>query len=71
MPINISSLAGPSAAYPSANASSSSGGTGGAQHLFAALFLITVAGITLFVAMVGLSKLALGSWHDSVAESES
>jgi NitT/TauT family transport system permease protein len=39
--------------------------------MFAALFLITVAGIILFMAMVGLSKLALGSWHDSVVESES
>ena len=38
--------------------------------MFAALFLITVAGITLFLAMVMLSRLALGSWHDSVAESE-
>ena len=34
------------------------------------LFLITVAGIILFLTMVGLSKLALGTWHDSVAESE-
>ncbi len=39
-------------------------------RMFAALFLITVAGITLFLAMVMLSRLALGSWHDSVAESE-
>jgi NitT/TauT family transport system permease protein len=39
-------------------------------RMFAALFLITVAGITLFMAMVGLSKLALGSWHDSVVENE-
>ena len=38
--------------------------------MFAALFLITVAGITLFLAMVGLSKLALGSWHDSAVENE-
>ena len=34
-------------------------------RMFAALFLITVTGIALFLAMVGLSKLALGSWHDS------
>jgi NitT/TauT family transport system permease protein len=39
-------------------------------RMFAALFLITVAGITLFLAMVMLSRLALGTWHDSVAESE-
>jgi len=38
--------------------------------MFAALFLITVAGIILFLTMVGLSKLALGTWHDSVAENE-
>lgn len=37
-------------------------------RMFAALFLITVAGITLFLAMVGISKLVLGSWHDSVVE---
>jgi NitT/TauT family transport system permease protein len=34
-------------------------------RMFAALFLITVAGIALFVAMVGLSRLALGHWHES------
>ena len=34
-------------------------------RMFAALFLITLAGIALFMIMVGLSKLALGSWHDS------
>jgi len=34
-------------------------------RMFAALFLITLAGIALFLVMVGLSKLALGSWHDS------
>jgi NitT/TauT family transport system permease protein len=39
-------------------------------RMFAALFLITVAGICLFLVMVGLSKLALGSWHDSVVEQE-
>jgi len=39
-------------------------------RMFAALFLITVAGIVLFLSMVALSKLALGSWHDSVAENE-
>jgi NitT/TauT family transport system permease protein len=39
-------------------------------RMFAALFLITVAGIALFLAMVALSKLALGSWHDSAVENE-
>jgi NitT/TauT family transport system permease protein len=39
-------------------------------RMFAALFLITLAGIALFMVMVGLSKLALGSWHDSVIERE-
>ena len=39
-------------------------------RMFAALFLITVAGICLFLIMVGLSKLALGSWHDSAVQQE-
>ena len=39
-------------------------------RMFAALFLITAAGIALFLVMVGLSKLALGSWHDSVVEKD-
>jgi NitT/TauT family transport system permease protein len=34
-------------------------------RMFAALFLITVAGVGLFTVMVGLSKLALGGWHES------
>jgi NitT/TauT family transport system permease protein len=34
-------------------------------RMFAALFLITLAGVALFTVMIGLSKLALGSWHDS------
>ncbi len=34
-------------------------------RLFAALFLITVTGVLLFVLMVWLSKLALGHWHES------
>jgi NitT/TauT family transport system permease protein len=34
-------------------------------RMFAALFLITVAGIVLFVAMAGLSRLVLGQWHES------
>jgi NitT/TauT family transport system permease protein len=39
-------------------------------RMFAALFLITFAGIALFLVMVGLSRLALGSWHDSAIERE-
>ena len=34
-------------------------------RLFAALFLITVTGVALFLLMVLLSKIALGSWHES------
>jgi len=34
-------------------------------RMFAALFLITVAGVGLFVLMVGLSRLTLGQWHES------
>lgn len=34
-------------------------------RMFAALFLITLAGVALFVAMAGLSAWALGGWHDS------
>jgi NitT/TauT family transport system permease protein len=34
-------------------------------RMFAALLLITLAGVGLFSAMVGLSKLALGGWHES------
>jgi NitT/TauT family transport system permease protein len=34
-------------------------------RMFAALFLITLAGVTLFAAMIVLSKLALGEWHES------
>jgi NitT/TauT family transport system permease protein len=39
-------------------------------RMFAALFLITITGIVLFLAMIGLSKLALGSWHDSEIEAD-
>ncbi len=39
-------------------------------RMFAALFLITLAGIALFLAVVALSKLALGSWHDSAVVRE-
>jgi len=34
-------------------------------RMFAALLLITFAGVGLFTVMVGLSKLALGGWHES------
>ena len=34
-------------------------------RMFAALFLITLAGVALFVFMVALSKLALRQWHES------
>jgi NitT/TauT family transport system permease protein len=34
-------------------------------RMFAALFLITMAGIALFIVMAGLSRLALGQWHES------
>jgi NitT/TauT family transport system permease protein len=34
-------------------------------RLFAALLLITVAGVALFLAVVALSRIALGSWHES------
>ncbi len=34
-------------------------------RLFAALLLITATGVVLFVAMVWLSRLALGHWHES------
>jgi NitT/TauT family transport system permease protein len=37
-------------------------------RMFAALFLITLAGVALFLAVTALSRLALGSWHDSVVE---
>ncbi|CAL8975650.1 ABC transporter permease subunit [Rhodoplanes serenus] len=33
--------------------------------LFAALFLITLTGVALFLIMVTLSRLALGDWHES------
>ena len=39
-------------------------------RMFAALFLITVAGLALFLVMVALSRLALCSWHDSAVERE-
>ena len=39
-------------------------------RMFAALFLITSAGVALFLAMAGLTTLALGSWHDSERRAE-
>jgi NitT/TauT family transport system permease protein len=39
-------------------------------RMFAALFLITLAGVGLFTIMVGLSKLALGAWHESEVGAE-
>jgi len=39
-------------------------------RMFAALFLITLAGIALFSVVVALTKLALGSWHDSAIAHE-
>ncbi len=38
--------------------------------MFAALLLIAVAGIALFLLMVGLSKLLLGHWHESAVRRE-
>ena len=40
-------------------------------RLFAALILITVTGVLLFLLMVWLSKLALGNWHESEVVHES
>ena len=34
-------------------------------RMFAALFLITAAGVALFLLMAGLTRLALGDWHES------
>jgi NitT/TauT family transport system permease protein len=39
-------------------------------RMFAALFLIALAGVSLFAAMSGLSKLALGGWHESEVGAE-
>ena len=39
-------------------------------RMFAALFLITAAGVALFLAMAGLTTLALGAWHDSERRAE-
>ena len=39
-------------------------------RMFAALLLIAVAGIVLFLAMVGLTRLLLGDWHESALAEE-
>ena len=39
-------------------------------RMFAALFLITLAGVGLFLAMAGLTRLALGDWHESERKPE-
>jgi NitT/TauT family transport system permease protein len=39
-------------------------------RMFAALFLITIAGVGLFTVMIVLSKLALGEWHESEVGAE-
>lgn len=39
-------------------------------RMFAALLLISVAGVGLFAAMAWLSRLALGSWHSSESSSD-
>ncbi|WP_310643222.1 ABC transporter permease [Limnohabitans sp.] len=40
-------------------------------RLFAALLLISVAGIALFAAMSVAGKVAIGDWHDSESQTES
>jgi NitT/TauT family transport system permease protein len=40
-------------------------------RMFAAMLLITLAGVGLFTLMVALSKLALGAWHESEVGAES
>ena len=39
-------------------------------RMFAALLLITVTGVALFGAMVGLDRLLLGHWHESAVKTE-
>jgi NitT/TauT family transport system permease protein len=39
-------------------------------RLFAALFLISVTGIAMFVLMVLASKWAIGAWHESEIKAE-
>ena len=40
-------------------------------RMFAAVFLISAAGVLIFVLLQGLSRLALGRWHESEIEAES
>lgn len=40
-------------------------------RMFAALLLITLAGVGLFAIMLGLSRFVLGNWHESELETES
>ena len=39
-------------------------------RMFAAVFLISAAGVLIFVLLTGLSRLALGRWHESEIEAE-
>jgi NitT/TauT family transport system permease protein len=39
-------------------------------RMFAALFLISVTGVLLFILMTALSTIALGSWHESAMRRE-
>jgi NitT/TauT family transport system permease protein len=39
-------------------------------RMFAALFLITVTGIVLFLVVAGITQLMLSAWHDSAVRSE-
>jgi NitT/TauT family transport system permease protein len=38
--------------------------------MFAALFLITVTGIALFLIVAGLTHAMLAAWHDSAVQRE-
>ena len=42
----------------------------GAPRMFAAVFLISAAGVLIFALLTGLSRLALGRWHESEIEAE-
>jgi NitT/TauT family transport system permease protein len=39
-------------------------------RMFSAVFLISAAGVLIFVLLTGLSRLALGRWHESEIETE-
>ena len=39
-------------------------------RMFAAVFLISAAGVLIFALLTGLSRLALGRWHESEIETE-